>query len=376
MSLGPGAALPLVIWGFAHGSVCLEAARRLALASARAPAPPPPEGTRVLVVRPCAGDEPRLRETLASLSAERGLALACALALAEPDDPARPAAEAAARALEAAGVPARVEVTHARGPNRKAAQLEVIAARADEAVLVFVDSDVLLAPGDVRALVAAAWAGALAWLPPVEAGRVATLGDALSQAVLASSLHAFPFLSRLDGRGLVGKCFAVRADVLARLGGLGGLSSHLGEDVELARRAAAAGVPVRALPRVVRSVAEGRSAPAVVARLTRWLVVVRLQRASLLASYPLLLAASPLLGLAALLPLGEPGDRAAAVAAAWLGRAALGAASAVLGARPAASLAAALPFVADAVLLLAWVRALAAREVVWRGRRIPLGELG
>ena len=143
-------------WSAVVASVSLEAVRR-ALSRRRA-APvihgPPP---RVLVVRPCAGDEPSLEQNLRSLAlARRSFALRCRLAVAERSDAALPAAERAAEALRAQGIDAEVVITAARGPNRKVSQvhhaLSVEAESVD--VLLVADSDLDLAGADLDRLIA------------------------------------------------------------------------------------------------------------------------------------------------------------------------------------------------------------------------------
>jgi ceramide glucosyltransferase len=120
----------------------------------------------------------------------------------------------------------------------------------------------------------------------------------------------------------------------------------------------------------------------VVARYGRWLSVIRAQRPALLASYPALFFATPLLALAATV----------AVLTGRAGAPSLGAEALVLLLRGAVGWAAArasgrargiAPVLTDAVLadaLLGWafVRALRTRSVSWRGRVLriaPGGEL-
>lgn len=366
-------------WTIVAGSVQLEAVRRAVLARlSRAPSTSAAGGARVLVIRPCAGRDPWLDEALLSLArARRSFALACRFAVADADDTAYPAALAAAEALAAAGIDAEVVLTAPRTPNRKAAQLaavieveqclfNVILVADGDVDLADLDLDVLVAPLLARPEVAAVWA------PPVEVGHERTLGDRASAALLGASLHAFPILARLDRRGLVGKLFAVRADALAEAGGFAALTAHLGEDMELARRLRAAGHAVEAAPIVARSLSSGRTWAQVEDRIGRWLKVIRAQRPTLLASYPLLFFATvPILALAA----------AAAPASPAL---ALGVAAAAIALRLAVALTAASAsgrrspphrlvvdaLLADALLACAFARALRSRRVVWRD--VPL----
>lgn len=367
-------------WALVAGTVELEAIRRsvlrrrargksgavgvLAAEAARA--------ARVLLVRPCAGRDPWLEEALRSLAgAARSFTVTCRLAVADAADGAHEPACAAAAALRALGLDASVVITGARGPNRKAAQLAAVVAaeRAPYDVVLIVDGDVDLAGMDLDALV-----GPLAsrpelgvvWAPPVEAGHARTLGDRASAAVLGGSLHAFPLLAGLDRRGLVGKVFGVRRDALAAVGGFDALVSHLGEDMELARRLRAIGRAVEPASLVARSMASGRSWAQAEARFGRWISVIRAQRGALLWTYPLLFFPTlPILVLAAMAAAGAPAPAAIAAIVAVVMRLAVAAAAAP-GSRPSWRRAAVDAALADALLAGAFARALRSRRVVWR----------
>jgi ceramide glucosyltransferase len=371
-------------WAFVAGSVEMEAVRRLVFRR-RALAPDgAARAVRVLVIRPCTGKDPWLREALASLSgARRSFAVACRLAVADAGDAAFPIATQAAAALAEAGVDARVVLTAARGPNRKAAQLEAVIAAEKapfDAVLV-ADGDVDLAGVDLDALIAPLVTrpdlGAV-WAPPVEVGPARTLGDRASAAILSASLHAFPILARLDRGGLVGKLFAVRRDALAAVGGFGALTGHLGEDMELARRLLARGLGVEAAPVVARSLSSGRSWAEVEDRFGRWIKVIRAQRPGLLASYPLLFfATGPIVALAMVAAPGAPLLAGGVAAGAIALRVAVAvAAAAASGRRVPLHRVVTDAALADAMLAGAFVRALRSRQVVWRDTALRIDRGG
>lgn len=248
-----------------------------------------------VVVRPCAGHEPGLDARLARAGEASRIVLAVESSL----DPASPSVHRAARSLRAAHVTTTVVHTFATGPNHKADQIARALARValdPEAIVIVADSDVDLAEVDLAALLAPLSdprVGA-AWAPPIEAGTIATDGDALAHAVLGASLHAFPLLAGIDRGGMVGKLFAVRARALDEAGGFEGLRDRLGEDVALARALRRAGFRIAVAPTPAPAKASGRSARDVVARLARWARVVRSERPWLLPSYPLLFAPLPL----------------------------------------------------------------------------------
>lgn len=338
------------------------------------PGPPEPEPWRetdepLALLRPCAGAEPGLRERLLQTGGASSVWFAVGAS-----DPARSAVDDAQRILLARGVRARVVYTQTQGPNHKAAQLAeaVDVVPASFAVLACVDSDV-----DLRGLRLGSVlerGAAASWVPTVEVvSHASTLGDRASAAVLALSFHAFPLLAEVDPGALVGKVLAIRRRALAEVGGFGAVATHLGEDMELGRRLRRQGDRVSACARVARARVEGRSVADVVARFARWIAVVRAQRPALLLTYPLFffpvllvvpamlvtwrVSAGPLLPAAAMLLLGSR------LFLAWAGRRLAGADALHLAGGA---------LVADAVLALAFCKALLTREHTWRGRPLLL----
>ncbi len=366
------------IWSSALGAVATWGALRRRGAESELPSDAP---MPALLLRPCAGDESGLAEALAS-SRVADASVRVAFLVAHAHDGAVPAAMHACASLSEVGRVGRIVVTDARGPNMKAAQLA--RALASEPVtpgqiVVVADSDVLLSVRAWRALLDAIRSGAAdaAWVPAVET-RVRSLADRASSAVLGASMHAFPLLSGLDAGGMVGKLFAVRRDALDATGGFGALTHHLGEDVELAHQLGRRGYRIRACRAVVASLASGRTWRQVLERYTRWIAVVRAQRPNLLPSYPLFLAATPLvLLLEATGGLIEgPGAVRAAIVTlavrAWIGALARRCANLPLRlvALPTEGL------MADVLLLLAFWKALVRRAVVWRGARLVVSPQG
>lgn len=347
---------------------------------------------RALVVRPCAGIEPELERALVSLSRARSRAeIACRIAVEGPRDPADAIAQIAAEALRRAGVDASVVHTAADAPNHKAAQIAAVLAaerRAFDAIVV-ADSDVDLEGFDLDALLAPLFdeapegrgrrprAGAV-WAPPVEIGAGSGAGDRASRALLAGSLHAFTILGALDRGGLVGKLFAARRDAIEAAGGFGALERVLGEDMELARRLASSGHAVRVAPVVARSLKEGRSWDDAALRYARWLAVIRAQRPHLLASYPLLFFATPLIlaACALLAPFAPAVAIAAAVLAASSRLVVAAAARRLAGLAPSLRASISDAVLADALLAHAFARAITTRTVGWRGRTLTLDRRG
>jgi ceramide glucosyltransferase len=337
----------------------------------------------VLLVRPVTGDAPAIVEAMSTLPRTApGLSVRWVAAVANADDPAWPVACRAAATLRAAGIDADAILTGARGPNRKAEQLAVATAANDGDVIVVIDADVDLASVDLAALIAPLDGSAggrpigVAWSPPIEI-RAVTLGDRISRAILGGSWQAFAVLSRLDPRLLVGKCFAMRREVLDAIGGFAALRLHLGEDFELARRVDAGGWALHCTAHPVRSLASGRTVADVIDRYARWLWVVRAQRPLRLLAYPLWLAAAPLLVLAGLGMLGVDAAMGAAILGTTLAtRGAVAVMATRAGGLPLRGGLGIDVWLADLAVLWALVRVVGSREVRWADRTLRLGEDG
>ncbi len=338
----------------------------------------PLAAARVLLVRPCTLADPATIAAMATVPrAPTGAQLQWVGVVAHAEDPAWPHVRAIAASLAAHGMAAQALLSHARGPNRKAEQIDAAVARfgADADVIVVVDADVDLGSLDLAALLAPLGAPCtdvgVTWAAPIEA-EATTLGDRLSRAILGGSLHAFSLLAALDPGLLVGKAFALRRETLESIGGAASLREYLGEDFELARRVRARGLQLRRCT-TVRSLARGRRLGAVLERYTRWIAVVRAQRPARMISYPLLLAAAPLLLLGAVLTAPPFAAVAFATVALTLRAAAARLAAQRSGAAPPGL---ALALLADSLLLAAWLRAAAIRELRWAEQRLRLGRDG
>lgn len=375
--IATAAALWVAVYAAAAGTAVARHAARARRALSRSSGDCSLDG--VVLVRPCAGHEPALERRLA----ETGGARRVVFAIDSAADAAAPSVHRARRELAAAGVEVAIVETHATGPNHKADQLARALASgvtAGARVFVFADSDVDLAGIDLRLLVEpldGPRVGAC-WAPPVEAGPVLDTGDLVSHAVLDASLHAFPLLSAIDPRGLVGKLVAVRRDALEAVGGFEALRLHLGEDMELARRLRAGGWEIVASAMTAPSRAARRTLASVHGRYVRWLQVIRAQRTALLASYPLLLSPAPLF--AALAAAGLALDDLVVVVAACLGllvRLLVACAARVAaGLAPSPLTAAWQAAVADLALLGALACAISTRRVSWRAAVLTLGPDG
>lgn len=343
--------------------------RRLARHAPRLSAAPP-----LCILRPCEGAEPELFENLlSSLQAAYSGPRRVRFLVPSRDDPACAVAQSVVAVSDGN---AAVIVTAPRPlENRKVAQLAVGLAATDEEIVVCADSDVRLVDGDLDALIAALLdevlpsAGA-AFAAPIEVAPH-TLWDRASSAIVVGSPQSFRALygmSALLGGApsMAGALCAYRRSALRSIGEFSSVRDCLGEDNALAQKLVNAGHRVALSQNPARCYDGGRGAAAAIGRIARWLQVVRAQRPLLFLSYPLLVAATPLLIILSLL-LRTPvlGTFTALV---LLLRIALSTALRRF-ARLSSGLFSALGdvFFGEGLLWLGFLRALGSRRINWRG---------
>ena len=265
-----------------------------------------------------------------------------------------------ARLLTSPGVPAA-------SPKLGNLWAPIGAARHD--LILTKDSNVILAPGDVAALVSLLRPG----IGLVSAITVIAGPGSQAAWVEASMINGcfarMLMLARALGMGFgLGKIMLFRRSDLERAGGLGSIAWALGEDSALAAALAGVGLGAVLADRVTVQEVGARSWRDLWRRLLRWKLIWRDQRPSvfagslmnsaLLASLAALLAA-PLIGLPA--PLLAGGTLAA-----WCG---LELAMCALKGWPVSLRSPLAFFQREIVDLLVWLRSLTTSEVVWAGVR-------
>ena len=343
-------------------------------------------GRRVLIIRPCAGDEPGLQDNLLSIAKLSSTAtLRVVLTVDSHEDCARPILEQVAEQLRARGLDVRAELHPPIGPNRKASMLaEVLREHGPvHELVVNVDSNVDLEGFDLDALLGPVLEPGhvgVAWAPWVEQREFPGVGPRASEAVLGGSLTAFPLLCGIHPNGLVGKIWAARTDALAASGEFGELARYLGEDLAMADRLRAAGWRIAVVPLLGRARGGHPSFDQAIERFGRWMLVVRSQQPRLMASYPLFFFATPMVSMLALLGcLGQPALALTALLFAVVARLLVTVTARYWSGRGVQPLATVIDAVlSDLVLMLAWIRAVSRREIEWRGRRLrvePSGQL-
>lgn len=338
---------------------------------------------RGVLVRPCAGAEPSLQACLESvLEAKYSFSLEVVFAVSHADDEAVATIERARKTLGSAGVQSELLVVPPSGPNRKASSIAgVLEGLDDETVLINADTNVDLSDYDLDELVGRIVADprcGAAWSPFAERHDRPTLGERASIAYLGGALTAFPVLAGLSPRNLSGKLWALRPSAMREAGGYAVLADYLGEDFEMEQRLHEAGFEVAPTSNSAWAITPPLTTGESIARVGRWMTVVRAQRPLLLLAYPLLFAHLPLV-----LPLAAFGMVAAPVIA---GTAAGLAIAARLLVATTAGLAARRGWgplqmlgdvmLADGLTLAGMLRALSTREVVWRDNVLRIGQDG
>lgn len=244
----------------------------------RRPAPAPLGAPSITVLRPLHGDEPELYENLASVRAQ-GYAgrVQTLLALQRPGDPALAVAQRLQRDWPGEDISVATNPAM-HGANRKISNLINIAQRASGEVILIADSDVCFPAGSFNAIVAA--------LEDPGVGLVYCLYRGRPTGSLWSRLAALDINTRFAASVVVGQALgahpclgpamALRAEVLARIGGLERLADFLADDYELGRAVRKAGHRV-ACPRIlIDHVFPERSLEEVFTHELRWSRTVRL----------------------------------------------------------------------------------------------------
>ena len=244
----------------------------------RRPATAPDSLPSISVLKPLHGDEPELYENLASFCAQDYAGPVQLILGAQ--DPADPALEVAGRLKHA--FPDRdillVADPTPHGTNRKIGNLINMAAQATGEVVVISDSDVRLPADGLARIVATLQAPGVGLIHCLYRGRpTASVWSKLAaldvntrfapSVVVGEALGAHPCL---------GPTMALRAEVLAAIGGLEVLADVLADDFELGRAVRAAGHRIACPPMAIDHVFPETSASEMLTHEMRWARTIRL----------------------------------------------------------------------------------------------------
>ncbi len=398
-----------LVWALATMGMAVAAIVRRRQQRRETPIEEAPEGTRVLLVRPCCGAEPELERCLCSAAlARRSFAMDVVLSVNREgegawasegslgDDAALPTLHRASKNLRAAGLGVSIQAHPVTGENRKVTQLSGVLREQGDGypVILFADSNVDLTNFDLDRLVVPLlernWvalssgkrerAGAR-WAAFSEVSVSSDLGSRASVALLGGGMTAFALLCGLVPRALVGKLWAARADAIKEVGGMQALAGYLGEDFEMARRLIQGGWGIDVVGETAVARVSSQSLIAVVERMSRWICVIWAQRPWLMLSYPAFFFSTSLLcGLAGIAVCLCPSPSAAQVAIAGIAvclavavRVGVAIAAQIFSGRGLSLLRLPLDvLLADFVVLIAWCRVLVSREFDWRGQRLRI----
>ena len=234
------------------GAAFLGMAQSLAgvVAVRRFAARPPPPSTAfppVTVLKPLHGDEPLLAEALATFCAQDYPVFQIVFGVAHAQDPAV-AAVAALRERFPETEITLVVCGEQHGSNRKVSNLINMARVARHDLLVIADSDLHVAPDYLHRVVAEFERPGTGLVTTLSVGLPATrrLPERLAATQITYTFLPGVLLGRALGRqDCLGVTMAVRADTLARAGGLLALADHLADDAVLGGLVRAQGLAVR-----------------------------------------------------------------------------------------------------------------------------------
>jgi ceramide glucosyltransferase len=244
----------------------------------RRAAPPPAGHPSVSVLKPLHGDEPGLYENLASFCAQDYAGPVQLILGAQ--DPADPALEIAGRLKRA--FPDRDIVVAAdptpHGANRKIGNLINMSAHAHGEVIVISDSDVRLPADGLSRIIATLQAPGVGLIHCLYRGRPT---DSRWSRLAALDVNTRFAASVVVGEALgahpcLGPTMALRAELLAAIGGLALLADVLADDFELGRAVRAAGYRIACPPLTIDHLFPETSARAMLTHELRWARTVRL----------------------------------------------------------------------------------------------------
>jgi ceramide glucosyltransferase len=266
--------LSLAVCGALYACIATWAIWRFTRSAATAPASQP----SISVLKPLHGDEPELYENLASFCAQDYSGPVQLILGAQ--DQADPALEVAARLKRA--FPDRDIVLVAdptpHGTNRKIANLINMTAHATGEVIVISDSDVRLPADGLVRIVATLLAPGVGLIHCLYRGRPTASAWSKLAALDVNTRFAPSVVvgEALGAHPCLGPTMALRAEVLAAIGGLQVQADVLADDFELGRAVRAAGYRIAWPPMVIDHVFPETSACEMLNHEMRWARTIRL----------------------------------------------------------------------------------------------------
>jgi ceramide glucosyltransferase len=272
---GAGVALlAMACAGAAYGFGAVHALRRFLRRPAQSPASP----ASITILRPLHGEEPGLYDNLASLCRQDYAGpVQIVLGVREAADPAVAVARRAQQDHPHANITLVIDPAQ-HGANRKQSNLINMSALARGEIVMISDSDVRLPPDGLSQIVGA--------LQRPGVGLVHCLYRGLPGAGFWSQMAAMDIDARfaasvavgeaLGAHPCLGPTMALRADTLARVGGLAILADQLADDYVMGMAVRGAGLTIASPPMLIDHVFPERSLREMIVHELRWARTIRL----------------------------------------------------------------------------------------------------
>jgi ceramide glucosyltransferase len=269
-------AIPAIAAAAYYCLVIVAAARwRPARAPARAHSLPP-----LSILKPIHGRDPRFYEAILSHAAQDYPEFEILFGVNTPDDPALQ--DLVRLQGEFPGLRMEIVIVSTSAPNAKVGVLAELARRARHSVFLVNDSDIVVEPGYLRAVVAPLEdpgvgvvtclyrAGAESWASRFEALGIAT--EFAPSVLVARLLGVAEFA--------LGSTMVFRAETLRRIGGFAAIANYLADDYQLGRHIAQLGYRIEFAPVVVETDLGGGTWAQTWRHQLRWSRTIRVSRPS------------------------------------------------------------------------------------------------
>ena len=274
-----------MVW-YAAGSVTVASLAYLLLAilavATHRPAKGPgwPSPPQVTLLKPLCGDEDGLDAALSSFFSQRiDFPLRILFGAADPHDPALGVARRVAARFPEVAVTFVVDA-RVRGANPKVSNLVNMADAGLDEIVVISDSDILIAPGTLQAAIDALAGTGVGAVTTAYRARPGIAGDPV-RSFGAWNIDYWDLPMQLLYAQLLplsvtyGPLTAVRAEVLASLGGIAALADHLCDDAALGRMVRETGHSVVFTPAIAETLINDAGVADLFHHELRWARTVR-----------------------------------------------------------------------------------------------------
>jgi ceramide glucosyltransferase len=235
-------------------------------------------GPPISILKPVHGRDPRFYENILSHAEQDYPEFEILFGVSDPRDPALEDIERLRRAFPSRRIEAVIAPTDA--PNAKVGVLAELAKRARHPLLLVNDSDIVVGPGYLRAVVAPLddpEVGLVTCLYRAEAESWASRCEALG---IATEFVPSVLVARLLGQAefALGSTMVFRAEALRRIGGFESIANYLPDDYQIGRHISELGYRIEFAPVVVETDLGGESWAETWRHQLRWSRTIRVSR--------------------------------------------------------------------------------------------------